>query len=133
MEDRADPKRYEILVGGFMSDRSLSGFPELHAQLRNHETLLTGAVPDQAALHGVIGRIESLGLELIEIRLVRSGRNAPADADHPNDGIPASSAESNGDASSDVHRGYSQQPAGARRWRRGVAEHEPHRRSDHHG
>ena len=32
------------------------------------ETVLTGRLPDQAALHGVLAQIEALGLELIEIK-----------------------------------------------------------------
>ena len=105
MEDQAKPQPYEIHIRGFLSDGLLSAFPELHARLRNHETVLVGALPDQAALHGVIGRIESLGLELLEVRRVRPGRGAPPEADHPTDGIGERSAGSNGDASSDVRRG----------------------------
>jgi len=30
--------------------------------------VLTGALPDRAALHGVLAEIESLGLELLEVR-----------------------------------------------------------------
>ena len=32
------------------------------------DTLLHGHLPDQSALHGVLGQIESLGLELVEVR-----------------------------------------------------------------
>jgi hypothetical protein len=34
------------------------------------DTLLTGCLPDQAALYGVIARLEALGLELLELRCV---------------------------------------------------------------
>jgi hypothetical protein len=30
--------------------------------------VLTGPLPDQAALHGVLAQIEALGLELLELR-----------------------------------------------------------------
>jgi hypothetical protein len=33
-------------------------------------TLLTGPVVDQAALHGLLHRTQSLGLELLEVRIV---------------------------------------------------------------
>ena len=59
---------YEIRIRGVMSDRLLSAFPELRARMRDHETVLTGSLPDQSALHGVLGRIEALGLELLEVR-----------------------------------------------------------------
>jgi hypothetical protein len=36
------------------------------------ETVLAGPVEDQAALHGLIRRIEALGLELIEVRRLPS-------------------------------------------------------------
>jgi len=34
--------------------------------------VLAGALPDQAALHGVLSEIEALGLELLEIRRLPS-------------------------------------------------------------
>jgi hypothetical protein len=36
--------------------------------LGGQDTLLRGAVADQAALHGVLAQIEALGLELLEVR-----------------------------------------------------------------
>jgi epsilon-lactone hydrolase len=71
MNDKAKPARYEIHVLGLPGDSLLDAFPELRARHRAHETVLEGDVPDQAALHGVIGRIEALGLELLEVRRVR--------------------------------------------------------------
>lgn len=32
------------------------------------QTLLRGPVPDQAALHGIMNRLQSIGLDLIEVR-----------------------------------------------------------------
>jgi hypothetical protein len=40
----------------------------LAADVEPVETVLHGPVEDQAALHGLIRRIEALGLELIEVR-----------------------------------------------------------------
>ncbi len=86
MESHAKPTRYEIHIRGSLSDGMQSAFPELRARLRNHETMLTGALPDQAALLGVIGRIESLGLELLEVRRVRSRRGTRAEVGRATDG-----------------------------------------------
>jgi hypothetical protein len=52
------------MLGGTLKE----AFPDL-AVLEDHgETVLTGRLPDQAALHGVLAQIEALGLELLEIR-----------------------------------------------------------------
>lgn len=45
-----------------------SAFPELCAQARGGNTVLSGLFADQAALYGVLSQIESFGLELIEVR-----------------------------------------------------------------
>lgn len=36
----------------------------------NDETLLTGQVADQAALHGILGKIRDLGLPLLSVRRI---------------------------------------------------------------
>lgn len=58
---------YQIRIRGRLSKTLLGAFPELRAQLLRSETLLTGQLPDQAALFGVLDRIEALGLELLEV------------------------------------------------------------------
>ena len=58
---------YQIRVRGRLSGPMLGAFPELRAQVQGAETLLAGQLPDQAALFGVLARIEALGLELLEI------------------------------------------------------------------
>jgi hypothetical protein len=81
MNDEQKPTRYEVHLRGVLSDAMVDAFPELRARRSDHETVLVGALPDQAALHGVIGRIEALGLELLEVRRVGSRDAEPADAD----------------------------------------------------
>jgi hypothetical protein len=75
MDSRTTTK-YKIRVRGLLSDRLLSAFPEMDARIRNHETVLTGELPDQSALHGVLGRIEALGLELLDVRCARPRTDA---------------------------------------------------------
>jgi len=64
------PQHYEISVRGHLGETMRSAFPALRAQPRGPDTVLTGALPDQAALHGVLADIEALGLELLEVRRV---------------------------------------------------------------
>ena len=59
---------YEFHVRGELSERILAAFGDLQATKREGETVLIGQVPDQAALFGVLDRIESLGIQLIEVR-----------------------------------------------------------------
>jgi len=61
-------RHYEICVRGHLGEMLRSAFPAFQAQTRGGETVLTGAVPDPAALHGVLAEIEALGLELLEVR-----------------------------------------------------------------
>ena len=68
MEHHTKPSRYEIHVSGYLGERLLAAFPEFHAHTQERVTVLVGDLPDQAALHGVLSLIESLGLELLEVR-----------------------------------------------------------------
>jgi hypothetical protein len=68
-----DPRqKYEIRVRGHLGTRVLRAFPALGAQPRGEDTLLTGRLADQAAVYGVIARLEALGLELLELRRLPS-------------------------------------------------------------
>ena len=59
---------YEIRVRGVLGETLLGAFPDLSATADGAETVLTGVLPDQAALHGVLAQIGMLGLELLELR-----------------------------------------------------------------
>jgi hypothetical protein len=67
-----DPQRqnYEIRIRGHLGAKMLRAFPTLAARTQDEDTLLTGCLPDQAAMYGVIARLEALGLELLELRRV---------------------------------------------------------------
>jgi hypothetical protein len=58
---------YELRVRGTLSSLAVSVFEEM--DLRS-DTLLSGVIQDQAALHGLLERIRDLGLELIEVHQV---------------------------------------------------------------
>jgi hypothetical protein len=72
--EERDPQRqdYEIRVRGHLGSKMLRAFPALAAQTRGEDTLLSGWLPDQAAVYGLIARLEALGLELIELRRLPS-------------------------------------------------------------
>ena len=59
---------YEIRIKGRLSDSLLAAFEGLSASVEPVETVLHGPVADQESLHGLLDRIQSLGLELVEIR-----------------------------------------------------------------
>jgi hypothetical protein len=62
------PYRYRIYVRGHLGETIRSAFPALQAQASGGDTVLTGPLPDRAALYGVLAQIEALGLELLEVR-----------------------------------------------------------------
>jgi hypothetical protein len=62
------PYRYRIRVRGRLGETIWSAFPALQAHGSGGDTVLTGTLPDRAALHGVLAEIEVLGLELLEVR-----------------------------------------------------------------
>ena len=66
----SDPRQrnFEIRVRGHLGTMMLRAFPGLAAQTWGEDTLLRGCLPDQAAMYGLIARLEGLGLELLEIR-----------------------------------------------------------------
>ena len=57
---------YQVRVRGRLSTTLLGAFPELHAEALGAETVLAGQL-DQAALFGVLDRVEALGLELLQV------------------------------------------------------------------
>jgi hypothetical protein len=64
--------RYEVTVRGQLTPALASEFEQLDlkAAPKAPETVLHGDVADQAALFGLLRRIESLGLELLEVHRV---------------------------------------------------------------
>ncbi|MGX9888065.1 hypothetical protein [Streptomyces sp. NPDC002276] len=84
-----EPVLYQIRVGGHLGPTLLTAFPAFEPEHQGTETLLTGLLPDSAALFGVLAGIEALGLDLLEVRRVRP---AP-----PQPNVPTEPPPSNGD------------------------------------
>ena len=65
-------EHYEIKIKGYLDPRWTDWFAGLQlTHLEGDETLLSGQLPDQAALHGLLERIRDLNLTLISV--ARSG------------------------------------------------------------
>ena len=66
------PPLYEIRIRGRLTPGVASEFQTaaLAVRVAPVETVLSGYVADQSALHGLLRRIEGLGLELVEVRRV---------------------------------------------------------------
>jgi hypothetical protein len=77
------PTRYQIRIHGHLGPTALSAFPAMASQRHGPDTLLTGLL-DQSALYGVLAEIETLGLDLLEVRQLTPDHNPPQpDANHP--------------------------------------------------
>ena len=66
---------YEIRVSGRLSDTVTDAFEDFTASVKPAETVMRGEVRDQSELQGVLARLQSLGLELIEVRQLGSKPN----------------------------------------------------------
>lgn len=78
LEPTPEPMVYQIRVKGHLDDQWRDWFDGMTiAQEDNGDTLLTGKVVDQAALHGLLKKVRDLGMPLISVNRVVSSQ-APA-------------------------------------------------------
>ena len=72
---KTDPSRpivYQIRVKGHLGSQWTDWFGGLTVTLEdNGETLLTGPVVDQAALHGLLKKVRDLGMPLVSVKRVK--------------------------------------------------------------
>ena len=74
------PLIYQIRVKGHLGSHWTEWFGGLSITLEdNGETLLTGPVVDQAALHGVLRKVRDMGMPLISVQRVESGQASPSE------------------------------------------------------
>jgi hypothetical protein len=70
---------YEIRVEGHLDGRWSEWFDGMEiTNLENGETVLSGDIVDQAALHGVLAKVRDLNLALVAVCSVSPQRQDPA-------------------------------------------------------
>jgi hypothetical protein len=83
------PSYYEIRVIGVLPPEALLDFERLSASVEPVETILHGPLQDQAALHGLLARLQTFGVQVVEVRRLHdrlvdepdppAGTNQPGD------------------------------------------------------
>ena len=74
---------FEIRVAGVLPPDVLEELEHLRVVTQPTETVLQGPVTDQAALIGIINRLQGLGIELREVRQLGAGHPAPTSTPAP--------------------------------------------------
>ena len=87
MSSPGSPADYEIRVEGVLDHRWVAWFGGLHVETDGTQTVISGLLTDQPALHGLLTRIRDLGLCLISVRRL-PGSEAGNQA-QPSDSGPA--------------------------------------------
>jgi len=65
---------YEIRIAGVLPSEALLDFEPLTASVEPVETVVHGQLRDQAALNGLLARLEAFGIQLLEVRRLRAGK-----------------------------------------------------------
>jgi len=78
LNPKTDPRQpvvYQIRIKGQLDPQWTDWFSGLFITLKdNGDTLLTGPVVDQAALHGLLKKVRDLGMPLVSVSPVEPGQ-----------------------------------------------------------
>jgi hypothetical protein len=62
------PARYEVRLDGVLDASWSHWFEGLRIEHQGGQTLLSGTLADQPALHGILEKVRDLGLSIIAVR-----------------------------------------------------------------
>lgn len=83
LDPKADPNQpmiYQIRLKGHLSHQWVEWFGGITIALEaNGETLLTCAVVDQSALHGLLRKVRDLGMPLVSVIRVTPGQTGASE------------------------------------------------------
>ena len=68
------PTDYRIKLKGRLDPKWSDWFDQMEISTEGNETILTGSVADQAALHGLLTRIHDLNLTLLSVERLESAQ-----------------------------------------------------------
>ena len=74
---------YEIRVSGVLPPEVLLDFERLTASVEPVETVVHGPIQDQAALQGLLARLETFGVQVIEVRRLHRRDRSAGDTGRP--------------------------------------------------
>ena len=78
--DSGEPTVYQIRIKGHLGSQWTDWFEGLTITLEEDgDTLLTGPVIDQAALHGLLKKVRDLGMPLVSVSPVEPGQADQSD------------------------------------------------------
>ena len=78
--DPSQPRVYQIRIEGHLGCQWTDWFEGLTVTLEDSgDTLLTGPVVDQAALHGLLKKVRDLGMPLLSVNHVEPGQADASD------------------------------------------------------
>ena len=68
------PAHYEIRVAGVLNSEWAAWFNDVRISSQGEETVISGLLADQSALHGLLTQVRDLGLCRISVRRLDSGQ-----------------------------------------------------------
>ena len=68
---------YRIVVRSELNDRYAVAFEGMEMETKDGDTVLTGKIIDQPHLHGILARINGLGLQLLSVEALPEDGNPP--------------------------------------------------------